>query len=126
MLTVPNIIIVADPGDHTAARMIRETIAKDYNLSAALWTSKHYYDNEARLTGKQPIISVGGPNYNPVSRDLEPIMDEIVVDNDNCFIRRGFRKYMICGKYEADTTIAATKYFINDFLERYTKDLIGD
>ena len=81
----------------------------------------HYFDNEARLTNMQIIISVGGPCTNKVTEAIWP-NDPIKLNcGDDIVINLGFKKAIVYGTYHCRDAVAC---FIKKGLKNFFRYLL--
>ena len=64
-------IIVANDDLTPMGRQLAHALSMQPSHSGALWTVKHYRDNEAQLDGKQPVIFLGD---NEVARSYVAVL----------------------------------------------------
>lgn len=99
-----------------------DALGEKHSVKSSLWTSGHFYDNEAQIANSQILISVGGPNYNPVTRDFLELV-KLVKNNEEFSIGIGFQKALVYGNKEADSTRDAVHYFIENELSGFLEDV---
>ena len=115
----PAIIIVAPPGDFDNARKLRDTISKNYNIEAALWNVKRYYENEHKLTFFNPIISLGKADVNKLTGYLNNSITEVKYDDNEFQIKMDTNRASIWGKGTTELTLKGVDTFIERYLEEW-------
>lgn len=117
-----NIILIANIDDKPAALSLIENLGLEYDISSSVWSSAHFMDNEPQFSSHQIIISIGGPAYNPVSKQYVGVC-KALKDDREIFIYTGFRKAVVYGLSNERSTKTAVSVFIRHYLSDFIKGL---
>jgi|GEM_PF-4431102 len=114
------IIIVADDNDKSAARVLMVHLAQNHQIEASLFTSHSFRKKEPEISNKDVLICIGGPNYNPITREYLDAVT-IVKKDKKISIALAGNIALVYGNREIPSTKNAVQIFIkehlNDFIE---------
>lgn len=116
-----SILVVADELDKAAARDLVDHMGAKFNITAGLWNTAHYYDNEAQMRSDQVVISVGGPSYNKLTAELIHHCKPWEEDGE-IFVYVGYNKAVVYGYSNSRTCRVAVKVFIKYYLEDFLRE----
>lgn len=119
------LFVVYPDTDASAAIMLQEKILQKFNYrEVALWNLSHYQDNAAHLMNDHPLIFLGGPEGNPVTKKFfDARVVDIVTQSNSFFLGKTTNKYFLCGRLGAESTMSATEHFLEYYCEKYIKQI---
>ncbi len=117
------IIIIRNSGDRKPAHDLIDGINKFGDYSCKLLTSDEFLAEEPNFPAHQPIICIGGPNANIITKQMLNDI-ELIDEDDMVKIGFGFNKAVVYGEREVNSTQKAVYNFnLNDHLKAFLESL---
>ena len=85
MYVTKEIIVVAPEQYKALARKLAHEISRAPGCNGAVWTIKHYEENEFQLGGNRYAILMGNSEENPVTKDFLPLITNLSNQAGACF-----------------------------------------
>jgi len=120
---IPSILVVSAEGDMPAARTVRDEISEKYDIDIAVWDINLYQSNEHMLLFYNPIISVGGPAVNFLTKHLCESIPSAILDSEEIQIRYGVNRATAWGKGTKEMTKKACRIFLDKHVEDWIKNI---
>jgi hypothetical protein len=114
------IIIVSPEMDMTSSIRLEDGLGKKGFSNLTIWSINTYNEKAFALRADTPLIYLGGPNGNPISKQyIDSGVVVNITDGNSFFIGQTSKKIFLCGKGDAFSTQLAVDHFLEYFANQY-------